>query len=65
VDETIEILTGVPAGVAEAGGQYPGDTVHGRVAARLDVLGRNLKDRDKQDEEDQDPPDPFSCQACH
>jgi lon-related putative ATP-dependent protease len=65
VDETIEILTGVPAGVAEAGGQYPGDTVHGRVAARLDVLGKNLKARDKQDEEDQDPPDPSSCQACH
>jgi len=35
VDEAIEILTGVPAGDAEAVGEGPQVTVNGRVAARL------------------------------
>ena len=35
VDEAIELLTGVPAGDAEAVGEGPQFTVNGRVAARL------------------------------
>lgn len=35
IDEGIELLTGVPAGVEGADGTYPPDTVHGLVSARL------------------------------
>jgi lon-related putative ATP-dependent protease len=35
VDEGIEILTGVPAGVRDENGQFPPDSVHGRVNAKL------------------------------
>ncbi|MGB9587170.1 MAG: S16 family serine protease, partial [Armatimonadota bacterium] len=35
IDEGIEILTGVPAGVRRENGQFPPDTVHGRVNAKL------------------------------
>lgn len=31
VDEGIELLTGVPAGIADEKGNYPQDTVHGKV----------------------------------
>lgn len=35
VDEAVELLTGVPAGEAEAGGDYPEGTMNARVVARL------------------------------
>lgn len=35
VDEAIEILTGVPAGVPDHRGDYPPDTLNGKVMARL------------------------------
>lgn len=35
VDEAVSLLTGVPAGTPDATGQYPADSVNGRVAARL------------------------------
>lgn len=35
IDEGIELLTGVPAGERDAEGHFPADSVHGRVAARL------------------------------
>jgi predicted ATP-dependent protease len=35
IDEAIEILTGIPAGVPDANGTYPADTVHGRVSQRI------------------------------
>lgn len=35
VDEAIEILTGVPAGALDSKGEYPPDTVNGKVQARL------------------------------
>jgi predicted ATP-dependent protease len=44
VDEGIEILTGVAAGERGADGQYPPDSVHGRVTARLDEIGRHLRE---------------------
>jgi predicted ATP-dependent protease len=43
VDEGIEILTGVPAGTADADGNYPPDSVNGRVRARLADLARRLQ----------------------
>ncbi|MEW6080819.1 MAG: AAA family ATPase [Bacillota bacterium] len=35
IDEGLEILTGVPAGIMGPDGEYPKDTVHGRVDRRL------------------------------
>ncbi len=35
IDEGIEILTGIPAGVPNRKGEYPADSVNGRVKARL------------------------------
>ncbi len=43
VDEAIEILTGVPAGVRTAGDTYPGDTVNGRVDATLHRMAEQLR----------------------
>jgi predicted ATP-dependent protease len=38
IDEGIELLTGVPAGQASAGGEYRPDSVNGRVMKRLSEL---------------------------
>ncbi len=35
IDQGIELLTGVPAGEADADGNYPADTVNGKVQAQL------------------------------
>ena len=35
VDEALELLAGMPAGVEDAGGHFPRDTVNARAAARL------------------------------
>jgi hypothetical protein len=39
------LLMGTPAGVADATGNYPADTIFGRVAARLDAFDRVLMER--------------------
>ena len=36
VDQGLELLTGVPAGVADADGKYPAGSLNQRIAARLD-----------------------------
>jgi predicted ATP-dependent protease len=38
VDEAIELLTGMPAGVTDNAGAFPPDTVNGRVTRRLRML---------------------------
>lgn len=38
IDEAVEILTDCPAGVPDAGGTYPSESINGRVAARLKEL---------------------------
>jgi len=43
VDEGIELLTDVPAGEADEEGGFPEDSVHGRVAARLEELAERLE----------------------
>ena len=44
IDEGIEILTGVPAGVADAEGNYAEDTIHGKVKRCLfDWIERSAK----------------------
>jgi predicted ATP-dependent protease len=42
IDEGIEILTGAPAGTADGDGNYPPNSVNGRVKARLAELTRRL-----------------------
>lgn len=39
VDQAMTLLTGMPAGAAGAGGQYPVDSINRRVAARVAELG--------------------------
>jgi len=40
IDQGIEILTGVPAGEADAEGHYPDESINGKVQARLADLAR-------------------------
>jgi len=54
VDEGISLLTGVPAGERDADGQYPPDSVNGRVdrklfdlADRLSKFGQAGKENDR------------------
>jgi len=42
VDEALELMTGVPAGVPDDQGRYPADSVYGRVAAQLESFNRLL-----------------------
>jgi predicted ATP-dependent protease len=43
VEEGIEILTGIPAGVRQPDGQYPPDTIFGRVDRRLRSMAEGLR----------------------
>jgi lon-related putative ATP-dependent protease len=43
IDEGIEILTGVAAGTQDADGNYPEDSINGRVKARLADLAQRLR----------------------
>jgi hypothetical protein len=58
IDEGIELLTGIPAGEADAEGEYPEGTIHQLVHSRLLQLARDLKgfgdhkDEDEDDEEE-------------
>ncbi len=44
VDEGVELLTGVPAGVPDADGTWPESSVNGRVAARLAEFGKTMQE---------------------
>ncbi len=44
VEQGIELLTGVPAGEPDRAGNYPADTVYGRVQKRLTELARIHRD---------------------
>jgi predicted ATP-dependent protease len=45
VDDAAELLLGVPVGALDADGNYPPDTVFGRITARLDAFDRILAER--------------------
>jgi lon-related putative ATP-dependent protease len=53
VDEAMEILTGVPAGSRDENDEYPENSAHARVQARLRHFAR-LKAVDGDDEDDED-----------
>jgi predicted ATP-dependent protease len=51
ITEGIQILTGVPAGIPDAEGSYPPDTVYGRIQGKLKTFlerGQALKRAEKQ-----------------
>ncbi|HEY1387966.1 MAG TPA: AAA family ATPase [Ktedonobacterales bacterium] len=43
IDEGIELLTGVPAGTADAGGLFPPETVNGRVSQTLREFTQSMR----------------------
>lgn len=47
VDEAVELMTGVAAGVPDAAGDYPPDSVYGRVTAQLVLFDRALAERER------------------
>lgn len=51
VDQGIELLTGVAAGIPDAEGIYPEGTIHARVLEKLDELARGLKEFGEEEEE--------------
>jgi len=66
IDEAIELLTGVPAGVRGEDGSYPPDSINGRVLARLRRIGDQLRaagelgrpsgEKTRREEDDEEPP---------
>ncbi|MBC7256558.1 MAG: AAA family ATPase, partial [Chloroflexi bacterium] len=65
VEEGIEILTGMPAGEPDENGDYPPDTVYGRVQAKLDRYAELMRtqeerasEKPKQEEAPAPPPAP-------
>ena len=42
VDQGIELLTGIPAGSREAGGDFPPDSIYGRVDTRLREMAEKI-----------------------
>lgn len=54
VEEAIELLTGLPAGKADAKGRFPENTVFSKVAERLQAWHDAEKSKDKDDEKDED-----------
>jgi predicted ATP-dependent protease len=47
VSEAAELMLGLPAGVADAAGEFPRDTIFGRAAARLAAFDRILAERSR------------------
>lgn len=45
IDEGIELLTGCPAGVPDAEGNYPADSVHGKAYAKLQAFNEAARQR--------------------
>lgn len=58
IEEGIELLTGVPAGEANANGNYPEGSVCGRVQAKLTQFAENLKAEGEEGEEEEKDPGP-------
>ena len=54
VDEAVELLTGIPAGERDEEGNYPEDSINGRVEATLLSFAKTLQEFDKDDEQEKD-----------
>jgi lon-related putative ATP-dependent protease len=51
VDEALELLSGMPSGVRQQDGNYPPESLNGRVQAKLRKFARHLRDEGKESEE--------------
>ncbi len=58
IEEGIEVLTGVPAGKPDRHGDYPPDTVFGKVQARLRAIAAALREATNGEKNDKQPPPP-------
>jgi len=63
IEEGIELLTGVPAGVLDEEGVYPEESVFGRIEARLERMREALEKKDDEEkkkpgDEENDAPEP-------
>ncbi|NHQ59960.1 AAA family ATPase [Chlorobium sp. BLA1] len=54
IDEGIELLTGVPAGVLDKSGNYPPGTVNGMVVAKLKEMAEKIRKFTASSSEDED-----------
>ena len=54
IEEGIELLTGVPAGVPDSAGKYPDGSIYAKVDARLTEYQKLLESKNKEDKELQD-----------
>ena len=59
IDQGLEILTGVPAGMPDESGEYPKDSIHGKAKAKLRYLmeeaaklRRKLRKEEKEENDD-------------
>ena len=52
IDEGIEVLTGTPAGEPDASGNYPLETINGRVRARLEAFAETARQYIKPDRDE-------------
>jgi lon-related putative ATP-dependent protease len=52
IDQGIELLTGVPAGEADEDGNFPDDTINGKVQKRLAVMAERWRSFAKSDQEE-------------
>ncbi len=64
VEEAIELLLGLPAGKLDKDGEFPENSVFGKVADRLEVWRHAEKDDDKDDEDEKDKPKPVKPVAA-
>jgi lon-related putative ATP-dependent protease len=54
IDQGIEILTGIPAGEPNKDGQYPEDTINGKVQVRLEALAEKREEFRKGEEAEEE-----------
>jgi lon-related putative ATP-dependent protease len=65
IDEGIELLTGVPAGSPDNDGNYPPDTVYGRVMEKLNSYHSLLDKTGKEEGEESRNKGDGNCHGCH
>jgi lon-related putative ATP-dependent protease len=65
IDDGIELLTGIPAGTKNSEGEYPEETVYGRVDKRLKEILEGLKSFSSADESKEDKKKTAkNCSSC-
>jgi predicted ATP-dependent protease len=57
IEQGIEVLTGVPAGVPDEDGQYPPESISGRIVARLDHLAERQREHERPDQDEDEEPE--------